>query len=149
MKLSTRAGYGMRAMIDLALHYEKDLVLLKDIARREEISAKYLDHIVSSLRAAGLVESPKARHGGYALSRPPSQIKALEVFQALEGPLALVPCAHNPNICHRVGSCASLNLWKRLEESMRATLEEITLEDLAEEQRELDEQDTDRGTYHI
>jgi Rrf2 family protein len=82
MKLSTKARYGLRAMVDLALHYGKDPVLLKDIAKRQEVSMKYLDHIISTLKVSGLVQTARIRHGGYVLSRPPSEIKAYEVIRA-------------------------------------------------------------------
>ena len=149
MKLSTKARYGMRAMVDLALHYTKGPVLLKDIAARQEVSMKYLDHIVSALRASGLVQGTKMRHGGYLLSRPPSRIKAYEVVQAVEGSLALVECVDDPEICHRAHLCVTINLWKKLGESMIQVLRDVTLEDLAKEQREKVEQREQAYMYHI
>ena len=149
MKLSTKARYGMRAMVDLALHYEKGPVLLKDIAKRQEVSMKYLDHIISTLRANGLIESAKTRHSGYVVSRPPCQIKTYEIIKAVEGSLAPVDCVDDPKICHRADFCATLNLWKKLKKSMRDVLEGVTLEDLAKEQREIIEQKTKVQMYYI
>ena len=149
MKLSTKTRYGMRAMVDLALHYEKGPVLLKDIAERQEVSMKYLDHIISTLKANGLIENAKMRHGGYILSKPPSRIETHEIIKAVEGSLALVECVDDPKICHRADFCATLNLWKKLKRSMRDVLEGVTLEDLAKEQREMIEQKTKGQMYYI
>jgi len=139
----------MRAMVDLALSYDKGPVLLKDIAKRQEVSMKYLDQIVSALRISGLVRTAKKRHGGYLLSRPASEIKALEVMEALEGSLAPVECVEDPGICNRAEFCVTINLWKKLQKSMRAVLQDVTLDDLAREQREITEQRQKHGTYHI
>ena len=149
MKLSTKTRYGMRAMVDLALHYEKGPVLLKDIAKRQEVSMKYLDHIVSTLKANGLIENAKMRHGGYVLSKPPCHIETHEIIKAVEGSLAPVDCVDDPKICHRADFCATLNLWKKLKKSMRDVLEGVTLEDLAKEQREMIEQKTKGQMYYI
>ncbi len=149
MKLSTKARYGMRAMVDLALHYEKGPILLKDIAKRQEVSMKYLDHIISTLRANGLIESAKTRHSGYVVSRAPCQIKTYEIIKAVEGSLAPVDCVDNPKICHRADFCATLNLWKKLKKSMRDVLEGVTLEDLAKEQKKIIEQKTKGQMYYI
>ena len=149
MKLSTKARYGMRAMVDLALHYEKGPVLLKDIARRQEVSMKYLDHIISTLKANGFIENAKMRHGGYVLSKPPCHIETHEIIKAVEGSLAPVDCVDDPKICHRADFCATLNLWKKLKKSMRDVLEGVTLEDLANEQREIIEQKTKGEMYYI
>ncbi len=149
MKLSTKARYGMRAMVDLALHYEKGPVLLKDIAKRQEISMKYLDHIISTLKTNGLVKSAKTRHSGYVVSRSPCQIKAYEIIKTVEGSLAPVGCVDDPEICHRANFCATLNLWKKLKKSMTVVLEGVTLEDLAKEQREIIEQKTKSEMYYI
>ncbi len=149
MKLSTKARYGMRAMVDLALHYEKGPVLLKDIAERQEVSMKYLDHIISTLKANGLIESVKTGHSGYVLSRAPCQIKTYEIIKAVEGSLAPVGCVDDPKICHRANLCATINLWKKLKKSMRDVLEGVTLEGLAKEQREIIEQKTKGEMYYI
>lgn len=122
MKLSTKARYGIRAMVDFALHYGKGPALLKDIAKRQEFSMKYLDHIVSALEASGLIHTAKTRHGGYVLSKPHFEIKTYELIQAAEGSLAPVECVDDPKICHRVNFCVTINLWKKLKESMTAVL---------------------------
>lgn len=126
MKLSTKARYGMRAMIDLALHCGDRPVLLKEIAKRQEVSMKYLDHIISALKAQGLVKNVKMKHGGYMLTKPPSKIKAYDVVRAVEGPLTPVECVDDPKICERSSFCVTIDLWRQIKESIIAVLQRTT-----------------------
>ena len=136
MKLSTRVRYGSRAMVDLAQTYGNGPVLLKDIAKRQEISLKYLDRILASLKAGGLVKTARGSKGGYALNRPPSKITLRHIAQALEGPLELVECIHNKNYCHRINACVMNDIWRELNKTMEAVLERQTLEDLVNRSKE-------------
>ena len=130
MKFSTRVRYGMRAMLDLAVNGEGKLVLLKDIAARQEISKRYLEHMMTQLRNGGLVVAERGASGGYRLSRDPSQIKLDEVFEALEGKLAPVECVQDPSTCGRADDCVVRELWCEVTGAMRGVLENKTLEDL-------------------
>ncbi|MDD5730352.1 MAG: RrF2 family transcriptional regulator [Candidatus Omnitrophica bacterium] len=130
MKLSTKVRYGTRAMLDLAVHYGKGPVLLKDIAQRQEISVKYLDSILASLKASGLVVTVRGAKGGYALSEAPSKIAVIQIVEALEGPLELVGCIADNGFCHRVNSCVTHDIWYELEKAMEGVLRSTTLEDL-------------------
>ena len=97
--MSTRGRYGVRLMTALALRYGGGVVLLRDVARQEAISQKYLGQIVIPLRTAGLIVSQRGARGGYALARPPQSITAREVLEAIEGPLAVVPEAERSTAC--------------------------------------------------
>lgn len=130
MKFSTRVRYGMRAMLDLAVNGEGKLVLLKDIAARQEISKRYLEHMMTQLRNGGLVVAERGASGGYRLSRDPSQIKLDEVFEALEGKLAPVECVSDTSACERSDDCVVRELWCEVTGAMRDVLENKTLEDL-------------------
>lgn len=130
MKFSTRVRYGMRAMLDLAVNGEGKLVLLKDIAARQEISKRYLEHMMTQLRNGGLVVAERGASGGYRLSRDPSQIKLDEVFEALEGKLAPVECVSDTSACERSDDCVVRELWCEVTSAMRDVLENKTLEDL-------------------
>lgn len=130
MKLSTKVRYGCRAMLDLAVHYGNGPVLLKDIAKRQEISLKYLDRILSSLKAGGLVKSLRGAKGGFVLNSPPSKVTVKEIFEALEGPLNLVECVKDKNFCHRVNFCVMRDIWYELGKAMDMMLKNTTLEDL-------------------
>jgi Rrf2 family protein len=147
MKLSTRGRYGTRAMLDVALHGAEVPVHLKDIARRQQVSRKYLEHLTSRLEAAGLLRSVRGAGGGVSLARPASEIRLSEILQTLEGPTALVECADNPDWCPRSGSCATREIWIEIGELMSGFLESKTLEDLCHLQREKEQ--TAPGMYHI
>ena len=95
MKLSTRTRYGIRAIIELAQHEGKRPLQLKLIAERQGISVKYLEQLMSMLRASGVVRSIRGSKGGYILARAPEQIKLSEVFRCLEGPVTTADCTEN------------------------------------------------------
>ena len=147
MKLSTRGRYGVRALLDLALHSGKGTVLLKDIARRQEISLPYLEHVVTPLVAAGLVKSTRGARGGVLLLKPPAEIKLSEVVQVLEGSLAPVDCVNNPALCHRSTFCVTRDIWVEMKEAMSHVLDSTTLQDLVERQRQKGQAETEM--YHI
>ena len=135
MKLSTKGRYGLRALLDLALHQGEGLVLLKDIARRQEFSLPYLEHLIAPLIAAGLVKSTRGARGGVSLLKPPSEIKLSEVVQLLEGSITLVDCVNNPALCHRSALCVTRDIWVEMKEAMSQVLDSTTLQDLVERQK--------------
>ena len=132
MKLSTRARYGTRALLDLALHSGEGTVLLKDIARRQEISLPYLEHLIAPLIAAGILRSTRGARGGISLLKHPREIKLGEVIQFLEGSIAPVECVNYPQICHRSSLCATRDIWDEMKKAMNGILETTTLQDLVE-----------------
>ena len=132
MELSTRARYGVRLMLDLALHYGEGPVPLKDIAERQEISEKYLWNLTGPLKNIGLIRSTRGSYGGFALAKPPSGIDMKEIVRALESPLCLVECVDDPSICNRVQICVSRDLWIALSDSVAQILGAVTLEDMVE-----------------
>jgi len=140
MKLSTKARYGVRAMVDLAAHTSEGPVFLKDIARRQAVSYRYLDHIVSALRAAGLVRGAKVRRGGYLLARHASEISVYDVVSGVEGSFCPVACVDNPSVCERSGFCPTIDVWEELRRSMVEVLESVTLADLVHEHDRREEQ---------
>ena len=135
MKLSTRARYGVRLMLSLALNYGKGPVFLKDIAKREEISEKYLSLIIIPLRGAGLINSFRGAYGGYTLAREPSKINVKEIVDVLEGD-CLVNCIKDSSACSRISTCAARDIWILLGGKISETLESITLEKLTYMSRE-------------
>lgn len=136
MKLSTKARYGTRAMMDLAMHYSEEPVQLKDIARRQRISLSYLEHLVTPLIATGLVKSTRGARGGIVLTRPPEMIRLNEIVHVLEGPLAIVDCLRGGADCPRSGTCATQDVWGELKLAMDNILAATTLRDLAERQKD-------------
>ncbi len=136
MKLSTKGRYAARAMLDLALHNEKKIVLLKDIARRQEISERYLENIMRILASNGLVVSVRGRNGGFSLTREPCDIKLSQIIQAVEGSVSPVCCVDNPKSCKRMPICVTYAIWGKLKKATFDMLDSITLEDMVKMQKE-------------
>lgn len=134
IKLSTKGRYGTRLMLNLALHYQtgNEAVILRNIAREEEISIRYLEQIIIPLKIKRLVKSIRGAGGGYALTRKPSLIKLGEIIEAVEGPICLVDCIHDPDFCGRMPLCATYEIWKAACELLRGYFDKITLQDLLE-----------------
>ncbi len=122
-------------MQDLTIHHGQGPVLLKDISRRQEISEKYLGQLVIPLKNAGLIQSTRGAHGGYALSRDPGSITLKQVIEAVEGSLSLVECVDKPGLCTKSDSCVDRDVWAKLTNDMIRTLESITLKDLADKEK--------------
>ena len=135
MKLSTRGRYGVRLMLELALHYGEGPILLKDIAERQGISEKYLWQLINPLKTTGLVNSLRGAHGGYVLGKAPEAISLKAILQILEGPLCLVDCVDNPALCARSLSCISRDIWGEASKNMQQTLEDTTLAAMVERQK--------------
>jgi len=135
VKLSTRARYGTRALLDLALHWGNEPVQLKDIASRQNISLHYLEHIIAPLVGAGIIRSTRGARGGLQLIRQPGEIKFSEVVQLLEGAITPVDCVSNPESCSRSDLCVTREVWSEMKKAMDETLNSITLQDLMERQK--------------
>ena len=132
MKLSTRSRYGVRLLLELALHYERGALQLSNIAKTQEISEKYLGQLVIQLKGSGLISSERGKKGGYFLTRAPKDITLKEVVEKLEGDLCLVDCTENESECPRKDSCVTRDIWKYLSQQMTDTLAGITLQDLVD-----------------
>lgn len=139
MKLSTRARYGTRALLELALHQGEGPILLKEIAKKQQISLSYLEHLISPLVAGGIIRSIKGPRGGVYLAKAPAEIKLNEVIRLLEGSLAPVDCINDPGICNRSEFCVTRDVWSELKMVMDGVLESTTLQDLAERHRKKDQ----------
>lgn len=132
MFFSTKARYGLRAMVELAMHYGKGALQLREVARRQGVSEKYLEHLFRFLRMAGLVRSVRGTSGGYVLARPPREITVLEVVEALEGVLDPVECVGSSDVCQRWDICVARDVWCGVKDVLCGYLSSITLETLAE-----------------
>src|SRR5512136_68398 len=118
MKLSTKIRYGSRAMVELASHYGEGAIELKEIAKKESISLKYLEQVIIPLRTAGLVKSVRGSKGGYSLGKPPAEISLKDLVEILEGPLTLVDCLGDPKRCERSASCVTREIWNEVSEAI-------------------------------
>lgn len=130
MKISTRGRYGLRALVELARHYGKRPVEMGRIAKREEVSRKYLHALFTSLKSTGLIRGVRGSGGGYVLVKEPSKVTLWEVLNVLEGSLSLVPCVEDKSFCKRARSCVARETWERLSKAMESHLSKVTLSDL-------------------
>jgi Rrf2 family transcriptional regulator, iron-sulfur cluster assembly transcription factor len=149
LKLSTRGEYGVRAMIEIGLSEDKS-VTVQEISSRQGISAKYLEHLLSVLRKAGLLTSERGPKGGYRLSRPAFQITLAEILVALEGGSSAVSClgpeAPGESPCLWKEKCALQDVWIKINNGILELLSGLTLEEICTKQKGIFE---DSNMYHI
>ena len=137
MKISTKGRYALRMMIDLAQNNNGLPVSLKDIAARQGISDKYMEQIISVLNKAGYVKSIRGAQGGYLLRKDPKEYTAGMILRLTEGSMAPVACVEDEEIvCERVETCATVELWKRINNAINNVVDHVTLQDLVDWQNE-------------
>jgi len=136
VKLSTRARYGTKALLELALHWAEEPVLLKHIAQRQQIPLPYLEHLIGPLVQAGIVKSTRGTRGGVSLLKPPEEVILSEVIQLLEGSITLLGCVDNPETCPHSDLCVTHDIWDEVKEAISKVLGSITLQDLVKRQAE-------------
>ncbi|MDD3654327.1 MAG: Rrf2 family transcriptional regulator [Desulfotomaculaceae bacterium] len=139
MKLSTRGRYGLRAMIEMAKSEDELPITTHTIAERQDLSERYLEQLMVSLKRSGLVKSVRGAQGGYVLGSSPQDITAGDIIRALEGPIAPVECVNenNPESCTRADYCVTRVLWSKVRDSITQVLDSYTLTDLAQELQKL------------
>lgn len=132
MLISTKGRYALRVMIDLAENGADGYVPLRDIAARQDISEKYLENIIATLKKTGMLEGLRGKGGGYRLAKAPGQCTVGSILKAAEGTLAPVAClTHEPCTCINASDCKTLPVWKELDHIIDAYLENVTLADVS------------------
>lgn len=131
MKFSTKTRYGVRAMLEIAMHTSNGGIFQKDISKNQDISNKYLDHIIHGLKVADLI-SKKGKKGGYVLTRKPSEITIYDINNAFEPGICVIECLDKINICNRKKGCRVRGFWSKLNNIIISYLQGVTLEDLLE-----------------
>ncbi len=162
MKLTTKGRYGLRALIDLAVHQDEGAVSTQSIAERQELSESYLEQLMRSLKKAELVQSVRGAGGGYRLARPAGEISVGDVLRALEGNLDAVSCPaikdmpgfgdldiedlkkikdinvlKNMSVCESADLCVTKVVWKRINDAIAAAVDSMMLDELVNESRSL------------
>ena len=132
MKLSTKGRYGVKAMVDLAIHYGGEPVSIKSISERQGISEYYLEQLFSPLRKSGLINSIRGAQGGYVLSRIPKEITVAEIMEVLEGPIEISNCLDEKS-CNNVDCCATRLLWAKIKESIDSVTKSTSLQDILDD----------------
>lgn len=141
MRISTKGRYGLRVLIDVALHEGAGAVSLRDISRRQDISRKYLWQVVNPLKAAGFLRATRGTQGGYMLVRDPADISLYDIVKTLEGDDAIVGCLNGSERCDRCLSCVAREVWKHVETKMNEALRDVTLRQLIQRHKELSGKD--------
>lgn len=137
MKISTKGRYALRMMLDLAVYNTGEPISLRDVAKRQEISEKYLEQIISMLNKAGYVRSIRGAQGGYMLTKDPSEYTVGSILRLTEGDLAPVSCVGEANAaCGRKDSCVSSRIWEMISEAVNGVVDHITLADMVEWQEQ-------------
>lgn len=132
MRLTTKMRYGTRAMLDIALNQSRGPVSIKDIAARQELSQKYLERLLFSLQAAGLVRAVRGARGGYELTRPADALTLLDIYRVLEGSAGFVECTTRSDVCQRAAECVTQEVWAELYAECTRILAATSLQDLVE-----------------
>ena len=131
MRISTKGRYAMQLMLDLARYNTGEPISLKDISKRQEISEKYLEQIISLLNKGGFVRSVRGAQGGYLLNRDPKDYKVGEILRLTEGDLAPVACLdQNSMECEKRTGCATVRLWQMIDDAVSSVVDKVTLQDL-------------------
>lgn len=138
MKISTKGRYALRLMLDLAIMGNDAPVRVKDIAKRQDISVKYMEQIITILSRAGYLRSNRGPQGGYRLAKDPKEYTVGMILRLTEGSLAPVACLEDdPNMCDRQDTCVTLKIWKELDEAINSVVDKYTLADLVELHNEM------------
>ncbi len=138
MKISTRGRYGLRILLDLALHDNGSPRMIRDIAGSQRISEKYISRLIIDLRRAGMVKSVRGSRGGYRIARYPKNLTVLDVIEVMEGPVSIIDCVTTES-CDRQRGCAVRSIWCDMNNQIRSALAAVTLQDVIDRQRENEE----------
>jgi Rrf2 family protein len=138
MKISTKGRYGLKAMMDLAIYSYGEPLNLKSIAERQKVSEKYLEHIFSALKKAGLIKSIKGTQGGYILAKAAADTTVGNVIRALEGDLAVAEKASGEEgDADILEQCINENVYEKIDKGINQLLDSITLENLQQEYKKM------------
>ena len=134
-------------MAELGTVYPKETLSARRVAEGLNLSVKYLEQIMSALKASGLIRSVRGVNGGYALARPPGEITLYDIFRVLEGAPLFLDCLRTPEECPRESICATRDVWKEMNDALTAILRRTTVADLVE--RSSRKRQTQAKMYHI
>ncbi len=137
MKISTKGRYALRMLVDLAEHRDDGFIALKDIAKRQNVSKKYLEQIVPIFNKSDILKANRGYQGGYMLAKLPKDYTVGQILRLTEGSLSPVSCVdQDPVECERSEDCVTLPIWRGLSKVINEYLDSITLQDILDQQRE-------------
>ncbi len=137
MKFNTKTRYGLRTMIELAMINGDGGILQKDISKNQDISMKYLDHIVAHLKAAGLISNVAGKKSGYRLTRNADKISVYDIYRAFDHDLSIIDCLSEEGLCRRDKMCAARDFWDKLNERIIKYMASVRLSDLSDKQLQM------------
>jgi len=131
LRITYRGDYALKAILDLALHYEEKVVTIHDIAKRADIPIKFLEQVLLDLKRGGFVESRRGNVGGYLLAKPPSEIKLGQVIRFIDGPVEPIACLEKGYAgCRDTYKCIFKKIWQEVSLATSSIIDTITFEDL-------------------
>ena len=131
MKISTKGRYALRIMLDIAMHDDGKYIPLKDIAKRQNLTVKYLEQIISLLNKAGYLQSLRGNTGGYRLAKNLDEYVVGDILRVTEGDLAPVACLKKcGGFCQREDICNTVSFWRGLDRVINEYVDSYTLKDL-------------------
>ena len=138
MKLSTKGRYGVKAMVDLAIHYGESPISIKSISQRQGISEYYLEQLFSALRKAKLIKSIRGAQGGYVLNKLPEEITVADIMEVLEGPIEISDCVEGTT-CNNGNCCATRLVCQKIKTSIEDVTTSVTLKDIVNDYNEIND----------
>jgi Rrf2 family protein len=130
MKVNTKVRYGLRIMIELGLHKGKGGMFQKDIANNQQLSEKYLDPLIASLKASGLIINVKGKKSGYMLNKPMNEITIYDIYRSFEPELSIIHCTNKPVTCFISRICVANEFWQGMNDTMTKYMIKTTLQDV-------------------
>ena len=136
MKFNTKTRYGVRVVLELALKEERDGgTFQKEIAKSQDVSVKYLDHIIASLKKANLISNVAGKKSGYILAKPANEISIYDVYLAFEDNLTIIDCLMSDGDCPRKDNCVMKDYWCELNRTIRTNMESMNMQMMAEKHK--------------
>ena len=136
MKITYKGDYALKAVLDLALHYDSGIVTIHELARHADMPIKFLEQVLLELKRGGFVESRRGKVGGYLLARPPSQIKLGEIVHFIDGPTNPIACVDKDYAgCSYTYNCVFRGIWQKVDRAISDIIDNITFEDLAKQMK--------------
>lgn len=138
MKFNTKTRYGLRTMLELTLNADRQQgTLQKEIAENQDVSVKYLDHIIADLKAAGLIVNAGGKKSGYRLNKPAEEITIYDIYVAFEDELLIIDCLQVDGACPRKQTCVLKEYWCDLNQSIRSSMESQNMKELADKHKDV------------
>jgi len=129
MRVTYKGDYALKAVLDLALHYDKELVITHDMAKRIDAPIKFLEQVLLDLKKGGFVESRRGKVGGYLLAKKPSEIKLGEVIRFIDGPIEPIACTEKKySGCNDLYKCVFRKIWQEVANATSKIIDNITFE---------------------